>query len=79
MDSEILDIIVREYEEQMKENIKKTLRYVNLENHEKSLTHSLSGGEKQRLAIASVLAMEPSVSSGVPWIEFQLTVTTSFG
>ena len=47
--------------EKMKENIKKTLRYVNLENHEKSLTHSLSGGEKQRLAIASVLAMEPKI------------------
>lgn len=47
--------------EKMKENIKKTLRYVNLENHEKSLTYSLSGGEKQRLAIASVLAMEPKI------------------
>ena len=47
--------------EKMKKNIRKVLHYVNLENHEKSSIYSLSGGEKQRLTIASVLAMEPEI------------------
>ncbi|MBQ6143005.1 MAG: energy-coupling factor transporter ATPase [Clostridia bacterium] len=47
--------------EKMKKNIKKVLQDVNLTDYEKASTYFLSGGEKQRLAIASVLAMEPKI------------------
>ena len=47
--------------EKMKKNIKKALQDVNLTGYEKTSTYFLSGGEKQRLAIASVLAMEPKI------------------
>lgn len=47
--------------EKMEKNIKKVLQDVNLAGHEKASTFSLSCGEKQRLAIASVLAMQPKI------------------
>jgi len=39
--------------------IKKTLKIVNMEHHINSNPYKLSGGEKQRIAIASVLALNP--------------------
>ena len=47
--------------EKMEKNMQQALQDVNLKGHEKTLTNSLSGGEKQRLTIASVLAMEPKI------------------
>ena len=47
--------------EKMEKNMHQALQDVKLKGYEKSLTNSLSGGEKQRLTIASVLAMEPKV------------------
>ena len=41
--------------------IKQALERVRLEGYDKRLTSQLSGGEKQRLAIAGVLAMNPSI------------------
>ena len=43
------------------ERIKLALERVRLEGYDKRLTSQLSGGEKQRLAIAGVLAMNPSI------------------
>lgn len=45
----------------MQKNMQKVLKDVNLTGRENVPTYSLSGGEKQRLAIASVLAMEPKI------------------
>ena len=39
--------------------IKKTLKIVDMEHHINSNPYKLSGGEKQRIAIASVLALNP--------------------
>lgn len=47
--------------EKIKELIKKSLSLVGLSGFEKRITTELSGGEKQRLAIAGVLAMEPEI------------------
>jgi energy-coupling factor transport system ATP-binding protein len=41
--------------------VRKSLATVGLEGFEKRLASELSGGEKQRLAIAGVLAMEPEI------------------
>ncbi len=41
--------------------VDRVLRFVGLENYEDRSVFALSGGEKQRLSIASVLAMEPKV------------------
>ncbi|NJE41800.1 energy-coupling factor ABC transporter ATP-binding protein [Thermococcus sp. GR6] len=46
-------------EEEVDERVKWALRAVNLEGYEERTPYSLSGGEKQRLAIACVLAMKP--------------------
>ncbi len=46
-------------EEEIKERVRWALRAVNLEGFEERTPYSLSGGEKQRLAIACVLAMRP--------------------
>ncbi|ALV62848.1 ATPase component of general energizing module of ECF transporter [Thermococcus sp. 2319x1] len=46
-------------EEEVKERVKWALREVNLEGYEDRSPYSLSGGEKQRLAIACILAMKP--------------------
>jgi energy-coupling factor transport system ATP-binding protein len=47
--------------EKIQEVVSKSLKAVGLQGFEKKLTSELSGGEKQRVAIASVLAMEPEV------------------
>jgi energy-coupling factor transport system ATP-binding protein len=41
--------------------IKKSLASVGLQGFDKRITSELSGGEKQRLAIAGILAMEPEI------------------
>ncbi|MCD6372385.1 MAG: ATP-binding cassette domain-containing protein [Thermococcus sp.] len=46
-------------EEEVEERVRWALRAVNLEGYEERTPYSLSGGEKQRLAIACVLAMKP--------------------
>ncbi|ASJ04872.1 energy-coupling factor ABC transporter ATP-binding protein [Thermococcus barossii] len=46
-------------EEEVTKRVQWALRVVNLQGYEKRTPYSLSGGEKQRLAIACVLAMRP--------------------
>lgn len=46
--------------EQMHETVNFYLRRFDLEKHRRKSPHYLSGGEKQRLALASVLAMQPA-------------------
>ena len=46
-------------EEEVEKRVRWALKAVNLEGYEERTPHSLSGGEKQRLAIACVLAMKP--------------------
>jgi len=46
-------------EEEVEERARWALRVVHLEGYEDRTPYSLSGGEKQRLAIACVLAMKP--------------------
>jgi energy-coupling factor transport system ATP-binding protein len=45
--------------EEMLERVEKTLRSLSLWHKREEEPHNLSGGEKQRLAIASVMVMEP--------------------
>ncbi|USS41306.1 energy-coupling factor ABC transporter ATP-binding protein [Thermococcus aggregans] len=45
--------------EEIEERVKWALKQVNLEGYEDRSPYSLSGGEKQRLAIACILAMKP--------------------
>ncbi|MDD1718343.1 MAG: ATP-binding cassette domain-containing protein [Methanoregulaceae archaeon] len=45
----------------VKSAVEKALRYVGLEGFERRPPHQLSGGEKKRLAIAGVLAMDPDL------------------
>ncbi len=45
----------------MKKRIKNSLETVGLDGLEKMTTYSLSGGQKQLLAIASILAMKPEI------------------
>lgn len=47
--------------EEMRVRVRSALRAVGLEGYEKRETHTLSGGEKQRLALAGLLAVEPEV------------------
>jgi energy-coupling factor transport system ATP-binding protein len=47
--------------DKIKELVEKSLDAVGLKGYEKRITTELSGGEKQRLAIAGVLAMEPEI------------------
>jgi len=47
--------------ERIRELVSKSLKAVGLSGYEKRITTELSGGEKQRLAIAGVLAMEPEI------------------
>lgn len=47
--------------EKIQEVVSKSLKAVGLDGYEKRITSELSGGEKQRLAIAGVLAMEPEI------------------
>jgi cobalt/nickel transport system ATP-binding protein len=46
---------------EVKEAVSKALRHVGLEGFERRPPHQLSGGEKKRVAIAGVLAMDPDV------------------
>jgi cobalt/nickel transport system ATP-binding protein len=48
-------------EEQIREIVTRTLYAVGLTGYEKRPPHHLSGGEKKRVAIAGVLAMEPDI------------------
>lgn len=47
--------------EEIEERIDEALRAVGMEGHRKSTPFKMSGGQKQRLAIAAVLAMKPDV------------------
>ncbi|ASA77790.1 energy-coupling factor ABC transporter ATP-binding protein [Thermococcus sp. 5-4] len=46
-------------EEEVEERVRWALKVVHLDGYERRTPYSLSGGEKQRLAIACVLAMKP--------------------
>lgn len=48
-------------EPEVREAVTRTLRHVGLEGFERRPPHQLSGGEKKRVAIAGVLAMDPDV------------------
>jgi len=48
-------------ETEVREAVTLALRYVGLEGFERRPPHQLSGGEKKRVAIAGVLAMDPDV------------------
>jgi len=48
-------------ESEVKAAVEGALRYVGLEGFERRPPHQLSGGEKKRVAIAGVLAMDPDV------------------
>jgi len=48
-------------ESEVKEAVNRALRHVGLEGFERRPPHQLSGGEKKRVAIAGVLAMDPDV------------------
>jgi len=43
------------------ELVRQNLEIVKLEGYEKHITHNLSGGEKKRVALASVMAMQPEL------------------
>jgi cobalt/nickel transport system ATP-binding protein len=48
-------------ENEVGDAVTRALRHVGLEGFERRLPHQLSGGEKKRVAIAGVLAMDPDV------------------
>lgn len=48
-------------EDEVRRVVRESLRYVGLEGLERRPPHQLSGGEKKRVAIAGVLAMDPDV------------------
>ena len=47
--------------EEMRERVGEAIRAVGLEGYERREPHTLSGGEKQRVALAGLLALEPEV------------------
>ena len=47
--------------EEMRERVAGAIRAVGLEGYERREPHTLSGGEKQRVALAGLLAVEPEV------------------
>src|SRR5215213_5857957 len=46
---------------EMRERVAQAIRAVGLEGYERREPHTLSGGEKQRVALAGLLAVEPEV------------------
>jgi energy-coupling factor transport system ATP-binding protein len=46
---------------EMRERVQEAIRAVGLEGYERREPHTLSGGEKQRVALAGLLALEPEV------------------
>lgn len=46
---------------QMRERIADVLKQLHLENQQKQATHALSGGQRQQVAAAGLLVMEPSI------------------
>lgn len=46
---------------QMRERIVDVLKQLHLENQQKQATHALSGGQRQQVAAAGLLVMEPSI------------------
>lgn len=47
--------------EEMRQRVREAIRAVGLEGYERREPHTLSGGEKQRVALAGVLAVEPKI------------------
>src|SRR5215207_7386869 len=47
--------------EEMRERVREAIRAVGLEGFERREPHTLSGGEKQRVALAGLLALDPEV------------------
>lgn len=47
--------------EEMKSRVGEAIRAVGLEGYQRRETHTLSGGEKQRVALAGLLAVEPDI------------------
>ncbi len=47
--------------EEMRERITDVLKQLHLENYRKQATHALSGGQRQQVAAAGLLVMEPSI------------------
>jgi len=47
--------------EEMRERVRAAIRAVGLEGYERREPHTLSGGEKQRVALAGILALDPEV------------------
>ncbi len=47
--------------EQMRDRVTRAIRAVGLEGYERREPHTLSGGEKQRVALAGLLAVEPGI------------------
>lgn len=47
--------------EEMRERVRGAIRAVGLEGYERREPHTLSGGEKQRVALAGLLAVEPEI------------------
>src|SRR5215212_747297 len=46
---------------EMRERVAQAIRAVGLEGYERREPHTLSGGEKQRVALAGLLAVEPEI------------------
>jgi energy-coupling factor transport system ATP-binding protein len=47
--------------QEMRERVRKAIQVVGLEGYERREPHTLSGGEKQRVALAGLLALDPEV------------------
>jgi energy-coupling factor transport system ATP-binding protein len=47
--------------EEMRERVREAIRTVGLEGYERREPHTLSGGEKQRVALAGLLALDPEI------------------
>jgi energy-coupling factor transporter ATPase len=47
--------------EEMRERVREAIQAVGLEGYERREPHTLSGGEKQRVALAGLLALEPEI------------------